>query len=557
MLGREVEQHSLFGAHLTVEHLLVRGSFYDVLFREGARLLSDDDFADCYDVTNGRPSVPPSRMAKLVLLQTYEDLSDREALERMAFDLRWKAILGMEIGEKAVGQSTLVEFRARLQLHDKMREVFQRCLKLAVQAGLIDPRTVQAVDSTAIWGRGAVEDTYNLIGSAVRKLLGATARHRVKSSAEIAAELVLVLTDPTDPRSLKGRAEIDWDRPEERRAFLTRVVEEARRLLAATQEDQKADAATQEAAALLRRILVQDLEVVKREDAAGGSPPPSPSVLDPGTEVEIRRGVAPDRIVSAGDPEMRCGHKSHDRTWNGYKLHAAVECGSEFITGVLVSDAHCYDGDAAPQLLAAQLPVGLCPNALVGDHAYSKPEVRVAVAALGSEMVARVPAAPRLGGCFSKDLFTIDLDALSVTCPAGVATTRFRRDQAQRAFVFPGAVCATCALRTKCTSKKPQAMIETGVGRTLTLHAQEHVLQHARAEQSSPRLRPIFRQRPTIERALAHLVRLGLRQARYKGRAKVEFQAIATALVANLRRLAARLAPSPQHRLGDENACAY
>ncbi len=402
-----------------------------------------------------------------------------------------------------------------------------------------------------------MEDTYNLIGSAVRKLLGATARHRGKKPAELAAELVLVLTDPTDPRSLKGRAEIEWERPEERRAFLTRVVEEARRLLATTADDQKVDAATREAAALLRRILVQDLQVVKREEDASGSPPPSAGVLDPGNEVEIRRGVAPDRIVSAGDPEMRCGHKSHDRTWNGYKLHAAVECASEFITGVLVSDAHCYDGDAAPQLLAAQRPLGLCPNALVGDHAYSKPEVRLAVAALGSEMVARVPAAPRLGGCFSKDVFTIDLDALSVTCPAGVVTTRFRRNQAERAFWFAGAVCAMCALRTNCTSKKPEAMIETGVGRTLTLHAHEDVLQHARAEQSSPRLRPIFHQRPTIERALAHLVRLGLRQARYKGRAKVEFQAFTTALVANLRRLGATLAPSPRYPLGRENAFAY
>jgi transposase len=140
-----------------------------VLYREADRLLSDEDFAVCYDLTTGRPSVPPSRMAKLVLLQSYEDLSDRAALERMAFDLRWKAVLGMEVGEPAVGQSTLVDFRARLQLH----LVFDRFLCLAVEAGLIRPETVQAIDSTAIWGRGAVEDTYNLLGSGLRKLLRA------------------------------------------------------------------------------------------------------------------------------------------------------------------------------------------------------------------------------------------------------------------------------------------------------------------------------------------------------------------------------------------------
>lgn len=59
---------------------------------------------------------------KLVLLQHWEGLSDRQALDRMAFDLRWKAVLGMEVGEPAVAQSTLVEFRARLQVHAKMQE---------------------------------------------------------------------------------------------------------------------------------------------------------------------------------------------------------------------------------------------------------------------------------------------------------------------------------------------------------------------------------------------------------------------------------------------------
>jgi len=60
---------------------------------------------DCYDLTTGRPSVPPSRMFKLVLLQAYEDLSGRKAIERMAFDLRWKAVLGLEVHDRPVGQA--------------------------------------------------------------------------------------------------------------------------------------------------------------------------------------------------------------------------------------------------------------------------------------------------------------------------------------------------------------------------------------------------------------------------------------------------------------------
>jgi transposase len=290
-----------------------------VLYREADRLLSDDDFAVCYDLTTGRPSVPPSRMAKLVLLQSYEDLSDRAALERMAFDLRWKAVLGMEVGEPAVGQSTLVDFRARLQLHQQMRIVFDRFLCLAVEAGLIRPETVQAIDSTAIWGRGAVEDTYNLLGSGLRKLLRAASRCRGQRAAELAAELQVVFAHPADSRSLKGRAEIDWDDPEQRRSFLNRVVAEARHLLQATTKDQEADPAVAEAALLLRQLLVQDLEPVSLPTAAAAAgedpsevssePVPAEPVLEAGTEVQIRRGVAEGRVISVHDPEMRVAHQ--------------------------------------------------------------------------------------------------------------------------------------------------------------------------------------------------------------------------------------------------------
>lgn len=558
MLGRENPQQSLFGASLAVEHLLAPNSFYAVLYRDADRLLRDEDFADCYDTTTGRPSVPPARMAKLLLLQTYENLSDRAALERMTFDLRWKAILGMELGEGPIGQATLVEFRARLQLHDQLRAVFDRFLTLALEAGLIQRETVQVIDSTAIWGRGAVEDTYNLIGSALRKLLGATARHRGTTPALVASELALVLSTPADGRSLKGRAAIDWDRPEERRAFLTRVVEEARVLLRATATEQAADAAVADAATLLRRILVQDVEVVPPASSppSDGSPTPStesdtadvPAVLQPGAAVQLRTGVAPDRVVSVGDPEMRVGHKSVHQSWAGYKVHVSVETAAEFITGLTVSVPAAYDGAAVVPMLRAQQAVGLAPAAYVGDRAYSKAEVRLGVDALGSEMVARVPPVGGAPGYFSKDAFTIDLAAKRATCPAGVTTRDFRARRQQPAFVFPAAVCTACALRARCTPQSSEAMREWQRGRQVRVHRLEAVLQTGRAVAASPRGQTLLALRPMIERRLALLMRRGLRQARYVGRAKVEFQGVATALVTNLRRLGTLFALSPPSR---------
>jgi transposase/IS5 family transposase len=542
MLGREGEQCSFFDAGFAVEGLLEPGTFYDALHRLGPRLVRDDDFVDCYDVTTGRPSVPPSRMFKLLLLQGYEGLSDRQAIERMAFDLRWKAALGLEVHDRAVAQSTLVEFRARVQLHGTMEQAFGRLTQGLMEAGIISAHEVQVVDSTAIWGRGAVEDTYNLIGSAVRKLLGVSAKRRGRTAEELAVELGLVVTAPADEGSLKGRADIDWEDEGQRRAFLNRLVAEARLMLSAVSDDELADADVAEAAGVLRRILLQDLEPVREEsddeDRQGSDDAGAQAVLSLDTEVDIRQGVAKDRVVSAGDPEMRRGHKSRSQSWDGYKAHVSVEAGQGFITAVEVTPANVHDAAAAPELIERQKEQGLSPVAEVGDMAYSAADLRQWASEQGTEIVARVPPARGVHGCFGKDDFEIDLDEESVRCPAGHTTRHFSKGSGgRRIFVFDGAVCAACRLRERCTRKDPDAMRDTGRGRSISWHPLEPVLQAARKAEQTERVQDLLARRWIVEQCIARLVRRGLRQARYKGTHKVRFQAVTAALVTNLVRL--------------------
>src|SRR3954451_109425 len=68
-------------------------SIYAVLHRECFRLFPDELFADLFtDV--GRRSVPPMIVATVMVLQRVEGLSDREAVDRFAFDARWKYAAG-------------------------------------------------------------------------------------------------------------------------------------------------------------------------------------------------------------------------------------------------------------------------------------------------------------------------------------------------------------------------------------------------------------------------------------------------------------------------------
>ena len=89
-------------------------SIYAVLHRECFTLFPDEMFADLFtDV--GRRSVPPMIVAVVMVLQRIEGCSDREAVDRFAFDTRWKyAAGGLDFDYPGFVHTVLVDMRARL-----------------------------------------------------------------------------------------------------------------------------------------------------------------------------------------------------------------------------------------------------------------------------------------------------------------------------------------------------------------------------------------------------------------------------------------------------------
>jgi hypothetical protein len=142
----------------------------------------------------------------------------------------------------------------------------------------------------------------------------------------------------------------------------------------------------------------------------------------------------------------------------------------------------------------------------------------------------QVPTAP--GGRFAKDQFRIDLQAQTVTCPAGVtvAIRPARRGGGRARF---GVACSVCPLRQACTSSRR--------GRVVAVHLHEATLAAARTRQRDPAWLADYRAtRPKVERKLAHLLRRrhGGRRARVRGLVRVaqDFRLLAAAV--NLARFA-------------------
>ncbi len=88
-LGTTDNQGRFDNPALLLGDRLAQGSVYRLLADHGHELFDDDYFADLYENSKlDRPTVSPRVLATVVLLQSFEGLSDREATDRLGFDLR-------------------------------------------------------------------------------------------------------------------------------------------------------------------------------------------------------------------------------------------------------------------------------------------------------------------------------------------------------------------------------------------------------------------------------------------------------------------------------------
>jgi hypothetical protein len=108
--------------------------------RECFTLFPDEMFADLFtDV--GRRSVPPTIVAVVMVLQRIEGCSDREAVDRFAFDARWKyAAGGLDFDYPGFVHTMLVDMRARLASSARPDRIFEVTLEAARKVGLVTAR---------------------------------------------------------------------------------------------------------------------------------------------------------------------------------------------------------------------------------------------------------------------------------------------------------------------------------------------------------------------------------------------------------------------------------
>lgn len=520
-------------------------SIYALLYRESHRLFPDGAFADLFaDI--GRASVPPRIVSVVMVLQRLEGLSDREAVDRITFDLRWKyAAGGLDFDYAGFVHTVLVDMRARLRRSDRPNRIFEIALEVAREAGLIGRKRV--LDSTALYDAVATQDTVTLIRSAIRALL------RVVDD-KLGAEL-RSCCKRDDDYVAAGKPSCDWDDVQAREALVDALARDAYAVVALLDGRTLAPEILQ-AAKLVATVVGQDLE--QRDDGM----------------FRIARRVAKDRVISTVDPEARHGHKTAARGFDGYKGHIAIDPDSEIVTATTVTAGNVGDGSVADELVADVLaaptaaaspddappsPAALMaametaivassgeetpppveaqtPVEIYGDASYGTAEFVEKIERAGAEANVKVQAPAAPAGKFAKDAFDVDLTNNTVRCPAGVLVvirSPTAGSDGLRLASF-GVRCNSCELRSQCTDGKE--------GRTIRVHPQEATLQRARTRQRDPSWKARYRAiRPKVERKIAHLMqrRHGGRRARMRGRVRVTQDFALLGAAHNLRRLAA------------------
>jgi hypothetical protein len=216
------------------------GSIYGLLHRECHRLFPDEMFADLFtDV--GRRSVPPMIVAVVMVLQRIEGCSDREAVDRFAFDARWKyAAGGLDFDYPGFVHTVLVDMRARLAGSDAPNRIFDAVLAVATAAGLVGRKRV--LDSTPLDDAVTTMDTVTLIRSAIRGLLKA-------ADSELETRLRAVLARDDD-YAAAGKPVCDYDDAGARFALVDALAKDGMALLGVLDGRELGEVVTQAAALL-------------------------------------------------------------------------------------------------------------------------------------------------------------------------------------------------------------------------------------------------------------------------------------------------------------------
>ena len=136
MQGAGGSNPDLMDAGALVGHLVPAGSVFAFLAEHRGEVFPSELFVDLFPSSMGRPSLPGEVAASVLVLQTLQDLSDRDAVVAVRCDIRWKVACGLPLDHEGFHPSTLTYWRRRLAVFDRPNGIFDAVRAVIAQTGV-------------------------------------------------------------------------------------------------------------------------------------------------------------------------------------------------------------------------------------------------------------------------------------------------------------------------------------------------------------------------------------------------------------------------------------
>lgn len=443
-----------------------------------------------YSDYKGRPAEEPEVMFKICLLEYLYNHSDVQVIEHIRVNLAYRWFLGFNIDDDLPDDSTISYFRVNRVGLEKFQEIFQGLLDQCFKHGLIGTRPGRAIiDSTHVIANAAIPTWLTLVRQACAKAVEELSLVTPTLAADFKTRFESLYTE------LRGR-----DR-DEKLPFVLALANELAEALEATLPLENS---TLE---LLRKVI---------SDRSDG---------------------AKDRLISVIDTDARTGHKSDMRKIQGYKDHIMIDESSELITALKVTPANAEDGDQLIDLITQlQTNHHVKPSQVSADKGYwfgKNLRFLETNEITGHISVARTSNPQKL---FGPEQFTFNQETMTVTCPSGKSSTRYKQKQGRPGyeFAFTKTQCVDCPLRSQCTTSKTL--------RYVYISEYFDELQRARDHYQTDSYREARKQRWIIERRHADKVmNHGLRRSRYRGLGRTWIHALLSTIASNVKRMSTLL----------------
>lgn len=451
----------------------------------------ETELARYYHPETGRPGLAPAVMVRMLVLEQYADLSDRDVHEQVGYNLLYRAFVGVGPDEVVPDDTTLVKFRARVG-DEGMEKVFAELNRQWEAAGLIGSSR-RVLDGVHFWAKVARRSWVELLRRGRALVLEALAVVDGARAEALRAEYVVAAAGPDVPK------EEAWRREKQ----LTE------KLLAAVADVQ--DERVRDRAEILRAMMVDE-------------------------------GARP---VSFEDPDARWGHKAPDKPFCGYKSHESLDPDSRMITGVDVVAGNANEAVQTDGLLEKEPTPRDEGAAIIADGLYNNATTEQQVRDAGGRPCFAGLKAERLSDKFEYDALTDQ-----IICPEGQRSIGKSRLGRGDLYYFSTTACAACPRRQDCLTRGERE----GTAQPRRRIYLSDVRRQRRVEGTAGESwrKENLRVRGRIEAKFdEQMNRHGLRYARYWGLAKVTVQVLLNAITVNMKRaaklLARALAP-PGHR---------